>query len=107
MTSDGFSVKTTISQLANVARTQIKGQTTQPATPAVEKLLKQDKRVDRVKQSEEVQKQKIDPDRKRDRDGKPATDTSDDPPEDAVEAREDGNEPDAPERRGSVLDTKA
>jgi len=107
MTSDGFSVKTTISQLANVARTQLKGQTTQPATPAVEKLLKQDKRVDRVKHPEEVQKQKIDPDRKRERDGKPSEDTPGEAPEDVVEAREDGNEPDAPERRGSVLDTKA
>ncbi len=109
MTSDGFSVKTTISQIANLARTQVKGQATQPVNPATDKLLKNDKRVDRVKHNEEVQKQKIDPDRKRDRGG-----TANKEPQDEVQdtpsgAKETAGSADEPEDggKGVMLDTKA
>lgn len=111
MTSDGFSVKTTISQLANVARTQIKGQATQPVNPATDKLLKNDKRVDRVKHSEEVQKHKINPDseRKRGREDTEGRMGQESLPEtDASEHETPAEAPDGDDGgKGVVLDIKA
>ncbi len=111
MTSDGFSVKTTISQIANVARTQVKGQATQPVNPATDKLLKHDKRVDRVKRGEEVQKHKINPDseRKRGREDAEQRMRQGDLPESvAGEHEAPGEALDGDDGgKGVVLDTKA
>jgi len=109
VTSDGFSIKTTISQLANVARAQVKGQSTQPATPAVEKLLKHDKRVDRIKRNEEVLKQKVDPDRERGQDGAPGREAQSEPQEKPAGELETRTAPDETENagKGAMLDTKA
>ncbi len=110
MTTDGFSVKTTISQIANVARAQVKGQAAQPLNPATDKLLKNDKRTDRVKRSEEVQKHKINPDseRKRGREDEPERPAGEDLQEAAAEheASADAQEGDDG-NKGVVLDTKA
>jgi hypothetical protein len=111
VTSDGFSVKTTISQMANVARHQAKGQTTQPVSPATDKQLKNEKRVDRVKRGEEVQKHKIDPDAERRRDRAPhgEREERDAPPATGEGEREETHEPGAGDDRGKgvVLDTTA
>ncbi|MBK7702021.1 MAG: hypothetical protein IPI34_03560 [bacterium] len=69
MSGDGFSVKTTISQMSNVARALQKSQQlAQPESAATGHLLKGEKRVDRIQQSDEAQKANVDPEHRR-RDG--------------------------------------
>ena len=67
MSGDGFAVKTTLSQIGNVARSQLKGQG-QNSVHNLEKQMEQtDKRTEKVKETEETLKSRIDPDAKKDR----------------------------------------
>jgi membrane protein involved in colicin uptake len=70
MAGDGISLQTTLSQLGNVAKTQAKGQQSNPSTtPLSEQLDKsKDLKVDRVKQTEKAEQQRIDPDKQKERD---------------------------------------
>ena len=69
MSGDGFSVKTTISQMSNVARALQKSQQlAQTESAATGHLLKGEKRVDRIQQPDEAQKANVDPEHRR-RDG--------------------------------------
>lgn len=108
MANDGFSVKTTITQLGNVARAQLKGQQpSNPDAPATAGMLRNVKRTDRVKKPSEERKQRLDPDKqRRGGDGSGARGDGGPPPEGAEQDRdnEHGNEPVEP---GSVIDTTA
>jgi hypothetical protein len=69
MSGDGFSVKTTISQMSNVARALQKSQQlAQTENAAAGHLLKGEKRVDRIQQPDEAPKTNVDPEHRR-RDG--------------------------------------
>ena len=59
---DGFAIKSTIAQIGNVARTQVKAQ--QPVAPNPQSIQKQDreKRVEKVREAEKAEKQKLKPD---------------------------------------------
>jgi hypothetical protein len=66
MAGDGFSVKSTISQMTNVARALQKSQQiAQTESAAAGHLLKGEKRVDRLQPTDEAQKTNVDPDRRR------------------------------------------
>lgn len=69
MSGDGISLQTTISQLGNVAKAQVKSQqANQPTTPLSEHIDRsKDLKVDRVKETERAEKQRVDPDGKRER----------------------------------------
>ncbi len=61
--SDGFSIKTTIAQVGQVARSQVKAQQAAPAaTPHGAEKIKKENRPDKVKKPEETEKSRIDPD---------------------------------------------
>lgn len=64
MAGDGVSLPTTIANLGTVAKTQAKGQqAAQPTTPFAEQMDKNDDlKVQRVKETEQAAKKKIDPD---------------------------------------------
>ena len=98
MSGDGFSVKTTITQIGNVARAQLKGQqSANPDAPATTSMLKNEKRTDRVKKPPETQKEHLDPEKRRRGGGEDG-------------APQDGHEPgreDEPAEPGSVIDTTA
>jgi len=84
MTGDGVSLQTTISQLGNVAKAQLKGQQqNQQTAPLSEQLDKsKDLKVNRVKQAEKAEKGQIDPDaghKKRERKKKRLESASDSP----------------------------
>ena len=114
MTSDGFSVKTTISQLGNVARAQTKGQQAGHATgTAPDHKLRSEKRVDKVKKAEETQKQKVEADKRREKKRERGREHEDD---EQLETETALNETDLEERdasetdgdaRGIVVDIKA
>jgi hypothetical protein len=95
MSGDGFSVKTTISQMSTVARALQKSQQlAQSENTAAGHLLRGEKRVDRLQPSDEAQKTNVDPDRRRrdgDRDHRDADDA-----EAASGAPEADGTPDAP-----------
>lgn len=69
MAGDGVSLPTTISQLGNVARTQLKGQqVNQQATPLSEQLdQSKDLKVNRVKQLEKADKGRVESDEEKER----------------------------------------
>lgn len=89
MAGDGFSVKSTISQMTNVARALQKSQQiAQTESAAAGHLLKGEKRVDRLQPTDEAQKSNVDPDRRRrggDRDH-PERDEAEAAPDAATEA---------------------
>lgn len=70
MSGDGVSLQTTISQMGNVAKTQLKGQQqNQTAAPVSEQIDKsKDLKVNRVKQAEQADKGRIEPDEKKEKD---------------------------------------
>jgi len=69
MSGDGVSLQTTISQMGNVAKTQLKGQQqNQTAAPLSEQIDKsKDLKVNRVKQAEKADKGRIEPDAKKEK----------------------------------------
>lgn len=72
MVADGLSVNTTLSQVANVARAQAKGQAPLSSAATARKTLEDEKRVDRIRKAEEIKQERIDPEDRRegDPDGK-------------------------------------
>ena len=64
MSGDGVSLQTTISQMGNVAKAQLKGQQqNQPTAPLSEEIDKsKDLKVNRVKQAEKTEKGRIEED---------------------------------------------
>jgi len=108
MTSDGFSVNTTLSQLANVARAQAKGQAVHADPVTTNKLLNDEKRVDRVKQTEETRDKSVDPDQKRKQEPEDGHDHEERTDlEMADTEKTDDNETETPAGMGVMLDTKA
>jgi hypothetical protein len=69
MAGDGLSLQTTISQLGNVARTQLKGQqSNQPTSPLSEQLAQsKDLKVNRVKKADKSEKGRIQPDEEKEK----------------------------------------
>ena len=67
MAGDGVSLPTTIAQMGNVAKSQARGQqAAQPTAPFAEQLDKnEDLKVQRVKETNEAEKRRIDPDEER------------------------------------------
>ncbi len=103
MAADGISVNTTLSQASNVARTQAKGQANQTDPAAASKTAQDDKRVDRVKQTEETDtRSRVDPDERRQREQDEAADSRD-----AEVAAGDETEEDDADGVGRRLDTRA
>ncbi len=95
--SDGFSIKTTIAQLGQVARTQLKAsQNAAAATPHGAEKVQEDQRPDKVKKPEESEKTRTDPDRRRRREQEASS---------REETPEEQNEEQAPV--GRRLDIKA
>jgi hypothetical protein len=70
MSGDGVSLQTTISQMGNVAKTQLKGQQqNQTAAPLSEQIDKsKDLKVNRVQQAEKADKGRVEPDAKKEKD---------------------------------------
>ena len=68
MSGGGISLQTTIVQLGSVAQTQLKGQqTSHPTTPFSDRLeANQEAKVQRVRQADEAERKRIDPDARRD-----------------------------------------
>jgi len=108
VTSDGFSVNTTISQLSNVARAQAKGQAVLADPVTTNKLLDDEKRVGRVKEIEETRDKTVDPDRKRKHEHEDEHD-QDNRAEMTMTAAEEieDSETETPSEKGVVIDTKA
>lgn len=102
MAGDGISVNTTLSQVTNVARAQAKGQAPQADPAAAQKTLREHKRVDRIKQTEETNRTRIDPDEQRRRE----PDEQDGAPTDG-ETTESESAEETGAARGTVIDTKA
>lgn len=107
MSGDGFAVKSTISQMNNVARALQKSQQiAQTENAAAGHLLRGEKRVDRVHQPDEPQKANVDPDRRRRDDGR---DHQDERERDGAETATGAPEADAAPATAPVvrLDTTA
>ena len=67
MNGDGFAVKTTIAQMGSVARTQLKAQQVHNTGPEhAKKPGEKESRVEKVRETEEAQKSKVDPDKNKD-----------------------------------------
>jgi hypothetical protein len=108
MTSDGFSVNTTLSQAANVARTQAKGQAVHADPVTTNKQLNDEKRVDRVKETEETRDKSVDPDQKRKRGPEDDHDHEERlEMEQAAEEETGDGETETPDGKGVLIDTKA
>lgn len=111
MTSDGFSVKTTISQLGNVARAQAKGQSSHADANTALKTLQQDKRVDRVKKTEETLQKQVDPDQHK-KPGREGADDRDDTfrneaaSDNETEDMDTETSEDMTDSKGTMIDTK-
>ena len=104
MNADGFAVKTTISQMGNVARTQLKSQQSQVNQADGRKPNETESRVEQVRQTEETQKTKLDPDARKER-GRQDGDAD---PEEERDEQQGGAAPEAaPEDIGRVVDFKA
>jgi len=106
MSGDGFAVKSTISQMNNVARALQKSQQiAQTENAAAGHLLRGEKRIDRVHQADENQKANVDPDRRR-RDGR---DQQDERERNGAEPATDAPEPDGTPDQAPIvrLDTTA
>ncbi|HPF33957.1 MAG TPA: hypothetical protein P5571_06210 [Candidatus Krumholzibacteria bacterium] len=106
MAADGFSVKTALAQMGNVARTQLKGQQGPQATSQQVKRPGEDQsRVEQVRKTEDSQQSKLDPDarqqdeRRRRKRGRRDQDTENDRDVPQDDAEETGP--------GQVLDLKA
>ena len=69
MVGDGISLQTNLAQLGNLAKTQAKSQQSpHTTTPFSEQVAKQDERkTQRVKQTEQTERRQVDPDAERDR----------------------------------------
>jgi hypothetical protein len=95
---DEFSIKTTISQLGNVARAQVKSQqAANTQSPTATHKTDQEKRVERVHEAEQAEKNRLKPDeRRRERGGGQPQQHEDPAPEDGEELE-----------KGTYLDTKA
>lgn len=104
MSGDGFAVKTTISQLGNVARTQLKSQQPVAHTDG-RKPGENESRVEQVRQTEESQKNKLDPDGHQERE-QARREAGD---EGEREGQDEGRRTDRPDDTdvGRVIDTKA
>lgn len=106
MTADGFSVKTALAQMGNVARSQLKSQQGPQATNQQVKRPGEDQsRVEQVRKTEDAQKSKLDPEGRRPGDRKNKKRRQD---RDAEPASEDDRTAETAEQRpGRVLDLKA
>lgn len=105
MSGDGFAVKTTIAQMGNVARSQLKSQAVHNSGPEhMKKPDEKESRVEKLRETEEAQKSKVDSDRKREqgRRGRPKRNDDNDDVfnDDAPDAEKD-------EEIGLRLDIKA
>lgn len=106
MTADGFSVKTALAQMGNVARSQLKGQQSpQAATQQVKRPGEDQSRVEQVRKTEDSQKSKLDPEGRRDGDRKKKKRRQDQDP--GSDPAEDRNDETAEQQPGRVLDLKA
>ncbi len=95
MSGDGFSVKSSISQMNSVARVLQKSQQlAQTENAATGHLLKGEKRLDRLQPTDEAQKTNVDPERRR-RDGDREHRDQDDAEASPVDP-ETGTTPEAP-----------
>ena len=66
MNGDGFAVKTTIAQMGNVARSQLKAQQVHNSGPEHgKKPGEKESRIEKLREAEDAQKAKVDPDRSR------------------------------------------
>jgi len=114
MAADGVSLQTSISQLGNVARTQVKSQqqANQNSTTFAEQVdQSKDLKVNRVKKAEKADKGKIDPDAEKERRRARQETADDESPQQAAE--QTGEENDAEEQADSAreiglnIDTRA
>ena len=106
MVADGLSVNTTLSQVANVARAQAKGQAPPADAATAGKTLEDEKRVDRIRKAEEGKNERIDSEERRDRSPDEKRRQADAGGGDEVETQPD--ETDSEEAsRGRMIDTTA
>jgi len=65
VSGDGFAVKTTIAQMGNVARSQLKSQQVHNSGPEhMKKPGEKESRIEKLRETEEAQKSKVDSERK-------------------------------------------
>lgn len=108
MTADGFSVKTAIAQMGNVARAQLKGQQgPQAAGQQVKRPGEDQSRVEQVRKTEDAQKNKLDPDGRQARDHRSGKDRREDQDAEGASADTTAADEATEERPGRVLDLKA
>ena len=105
MSGDGFAVKTTIAQMGNVARSQLKSQAVHNHGPEhMKKPGEKESRVEKLRETEEAQKSKVDQDRKREQERRRRR-RADDDDEHAFD--DDRLDSEADEEIGLRLDIKA
>lgn len=106
MAADGFSVKTALAQMGNVARSQLKSQGPQATSQQVKRPGEDQSRVEQVRKTEDSQKSKLDPDGRQEdgRRGRKGKGSPDDPENGTSEQETRDTNEDGP---GRVLDLKA